>query len=119
MYRAIVEIYERFIKPFERAAGKKLPLLVAENGIATKDDAKRKRFYHEYLYAMMRATQDGYPVYGYLPWTLMDNYEWPGLDSTDRRYGIFSVTDDGKHLKLKPGSQPLRAFGNALKKRGG
>ena len=119
MYRAILEIYERFIKPFERAADKKLPLLVAENGIATKDDAKRKRFYHEYLYAMMRATEDGYPVYGYLPWTLMDNYEWPGLDSTDRRYGIFAVTDDGKHLNLKPGSQPLRVFGNALKKRGG
>jgi beta-glucosidase/6-phospho-beta-glucosidase/beta-galactosidase len=118
MYRAIVEMYERFIKPLEKATGKLIPLYVAENGIATKDEDKRQRFYHEYLYAMMRATEDGYPVYGYLPWTLMDNYEWPALDTTERQYGIFAVTDDGKHLKLKPGSQPLTAFGNVLKKRG-
>ncbi len=124
MYRAIVEMYERFIKPFERATGKPLPLIVAENGIATTDDAKRMRFYNEYLYAIMRATEDGYPVYGYLPWTLFDNYEWPAVHgsmfgNTRRQYGIFSITDDSKHLKLKPGSQPLRTFGRVLKRRGG
>lgn len=120
MYRAIVEVSERFIKPFEWTTGKTLPLIVAENGIATTDEAKRKRFYHEYFYAMMKAAQDGYPITGYLPWTLFDNYEWPVMDSNpERQYGIFSVTDDGKHLKLKPGSKPLKAFGKALKKGGG
>ncbi len=117
MYRAIVELHERFLKPLSKVAQRDVPMLVAENGIATNDNTKRARFYHEYMYAIMRAVQDGYKVYGYLPWTFFDNYEWPALkNNTERNYGVFSVSQDGTHLKLKAGSQPLAEFGTALHK---
>ncbi len=115
MYRAIVELYERFVKPFEKATQKKLPVIVAENGIATMDDSKRDRFYHEYIYALLRAVKDGYPIAGYMPWALFDNYEWPTKDIEIKpHYGIFSLADNGKHLILKNGSNKLRLFGNTL-----
>lgn len=117
MYRAIVELHERFLKPLSAAAGRDIFMFCAENGIATEDDAQRARFYQEYLYAISRAVQDGYKVFGYIPWTFFDNYEWPALDdNTVRNYGVFAVIDDGKHLKLKPGSWPLKEFGEALEK---
>ncbi len=115
IYRAIAEIYEKLVWPYEIASEKKLPLFVVENGIATCDDAKRARFYHEYLYAMARAVQDGYPIFGYTPWALFDNYEWPVKDVSGlRSFGIFSVTQKGDHLQLKEGSLPLKEFGQAL-----
>jgi beta-glucosidase len=115
MYRAIVELHERFLKPLGKSAKREIPMFVAENGIATNDTAKRSRFYHEYLYAIMRAVKDGYKVGGYLPWTFFDNYEWPALENnTERNYGVFAVTDNGKHLQLKEGSAPLKEFGAAL-----
>ena len=115
MYRAIVEIHERFMKPLAKVKGKELPMFVAENGIATQDNKKRERFYREYMYAISQAVKAGYKVYGYLPWCLFDNYEWPAKENnTKRHYGIFAVTEDGKHLELKEGSKPLAEFGSEL-----
>ena len=119
LYRAIVELYKRFVIPFEKTCNKKLPVIVGENGIATNNSLKRARFYHEYLYALMRAVKDGYPIFGYLPWSLMDNYEWPtGKEKDNRNYGIFFVSQDGKGLQLKNGAGPLKKMGNFLKKAG-
>ena len=115
MYRAIAELHEKMVKPYEQKTGQKLKMFIAENGIATKDTKKRDRFYREHLYTIAKAVQDGYPVEGYLPWTLFDNYEWPkDKNSSDRQYGIFSVTEDGEHLELKEGSKPLAEFGSEL-----
>ena len=115
MYRAIAELYEKMVKPYEQKTGQKLKMFIAENGIATKDTKKRDRFYREHLYTIAKAVQDGYPVEGYLPWTLFDNYEWPkDKNSSDRQYGIFAVTEDGEHLELKDGSKPLAEFGSEL-----
>ncbi len=117
MYRAIVELHEELVKPYEKATGRKLPMFVAENGIATNDNKKRARFYEEYMYAISKAVQDGYPVMGYTPWTLFDNYEWPDhMNNRSRNYGLFAVVDDGKHLQLKEGSKPLKQFADCLKK---
>ncbi len=93
-----------------------MPLYVAENGIATKDDAKRYRFYHEYLYAIDQAVKDGYPVYGYLPWTLAQNYEWPTLkDNKERDYGLCSVDpEDHSKLVAKKGSRSYLQFAERM-----
>ena len=115
VYRAIVELYEKCIWLYEKATEKKLPMYVSENGIATDDDQKRSRFYSEYLYAIARAVEDGYSVYGYLPWALFDNYEWPAKHIIKKRnYGIFAVNEDGTHLTLKQGSRSLKEFSQAV-----
>jgi Beta-glucosidase/6-phospho-beta-glucosidase/beta-galactosidase len=84
MYRAIVALHNNLAKPLG------IPMYVAENGIATQDDAKRARFYHEYLYAITQAVQDGYHVFGYTPWAFFDNYEWPSLHHNKNVIMVFS-----------------------------
>ncbi len=111
LYRAIHELHDKIVAPYEKQ-GKKLPLIVAENGIATKDDQKRKRFYHEYLYAINKALQEGKVVTGYLPWTLATNYEWPSLENNvERDYGLCSVNEhDQSQLQVKPGTSSYMEF---------
>jgi beta-glucosidase len=112
IYRAIVELSQKLVVPYTKKFGHELPLYVTENGIATENDAKRSRFYHEYLYAIYKAVEDGYPVYGYLPWTLADNYEWPSLKNNHRRrYGLCTVEqNNSSQLLPKRGAYPFLAF---------
>lgn len=108
MYRAIVEISQHLARPLG------IPVFIAENGIATTDDKKRAQFYHEYLYAIYKALHDGYPVFGYLPWSLADNYEWPALqDNKKCDYGICAVAQPDR-LVAKEGSKPYLAFTHHL-----
>lgn len=101
LYRAIVELTESLAKPLG------INIYVTENGIATLDHAKRTRFYHSYMYSLMRAVEDGYPVRGYSTWTLADNYEWPSHINTERRfYGLCTVDEkDPSKIAVKEGSQ--------------
>ncbi len=113
LYRAIHELHEKMVEPYQNR-GKRLPLIVAENGIATKDDAKRQRFYHEYLYAIYKAIEDGKAVEGYLPWTLATNYEWPSVpveNNIERDYGLCLVNpNDQSQLQVKPGTISYMQF---------
>ena len=67
------------------------PILVTESGIATADDAKRRRFVEAALREVIDCLAAGVDVRGYLYWTLLDNFEWSlgygptfGLVSVDR-----------------------------------
>ena len=67
------------------------PILVTENGIATTDDAKRRRFIDAALRQVLGCLAAGIDVRSYLYWTLLDNFEWSlgyaprfGLVSVDR-----------------------------------
>lgn len=64
------------IRLVDRRYGK--PMMVTENGIATRDDDKRKRYLEEHIAAIQQARQDGHDVRGYFVWSLLDNYEWHG-----------------------------------------
>lgn len=117
MYRAIHELYAHIVEPYA-AQGKKIDFIVAENGIATKDNFKRNRFYQEYLYAIYKAVQDGKLVHGYLPWTLATNYEWPSLENnTERDYGLCEVDpNDQSQLRVKDGAATYMQFVAQMKK---
>jgi beta-glucosidase len=72
----------------------KLPILIAENGFATKNGEPRADGWtrESYLVAHIRELQEaraeGLPIMGYLYWTLTDNYEW---GSFDPRFGLWRV----------------------------
>ncbi len=63
-----------------------LPLIITENGIATTDDNKRIRYIISHLQMIEMAINDGIDVFGYIHWSLMDNYEW---GSFDPRFGLY------------------------------
>jgi beta-glucosidase len=75
-----------------------LPVFIAENGCAdgadpdpdgVVHDVDRIMYYRAYLRQVQRAVAEGYPVTGYLPWSLMDNFEW--YDGYAKRFGMIRV----------------------------
>jgi beta-glucosidase len=52
------------------------PMMITENGIATKDEAKHIRYISEHLEVVRDMMGRGYDVRGYFVWSLADNYEW-------------------------------------------
>ena len=65
-----------------------VPILITENGIATKDDERRIAYTTGALEALESAVGDGIDIRGYLHWTLLDNYEWGHWDPT---FGLVEV----------------------------
>jgi beta-glucosidase len=71
-----------------------LPILIAENGMASKngeprpDGWTREAFMVAHVNEVQKARAAGIPVIGYMHWTLTDNYEWGTFDP---RFGLWSV----------------------------
>jgi beta-glucosidase len=96
------------IRLVSEALGKKgLPIVITENGCATDDvvtasgeiiDLSRIMYMREYLNNAHRTVSEGYPLIGYFPWSLMDNFEWSW--GYTKRFGMTHV--DYKTLKRIP-----------------
>jgi len=122
IYRAVQIIAEKVALPLGKKRNKNgnpLPIIVTENGIATRDDAKRTRYFQRAIATITQLITEGYPVIGYLPWTSHDNYEWPTHDNpqgfNSKNYGFFAVNFDKNspdYMKrtLKDGSRYYANF---------
>ncbi len=83
----------------------KVPVLVAENGMATCDLAPRQdgwtreAFLVQHVKQMQRAIRDGYPVLGYIHWSITDNWEW---GSFAPRFGLYSVDCRNERFERVP-----------------
>ncbi|MEK6796028.1 MAG: glycoside hydrolase family 1 protein [Spirochaetota bacterium] len=76
----------------------KLPVIIAENGIATDDDAWRSAFIERHVSRVMEARTNGADVRAYFHWSNLDNFEWQRGFSP--HFGLISVAKDGKrHIK--------------------
>ena len=113
IYRAVKIINDKIARPLN------IPIIITENGIATKNDhsgnEKRTRFFRRALYTIRKLIEEGYPIIGYTPWSSHDNYEWPSQKQAnphDRPYGIFAVDFDNPVLPrtLKEGAEYYRDF---------
>lgn len=122
IYRAVQIITEKVAIPLGKLRNKNgnpLPIIITENGLATKDHGKRTRYFQRAMWTITQLITEGYPVIGYLPWTSHDNYEWPthdnpqGFDS--KNYGFFGVnfdknSSDYLQITLKEGAQYYADF---------
>jgi beta-glucosidase len=66
-------------------------VLITENGIADKNDRNRAPFIVGHLQEVKRAIQGGADIFGYLHWSLMDNYEWQEGYRPEARFGLFQI----------------------------
>lgn len=75
-----------------------LPVLITENGMANIDfvmsdgkvhDPQRIEYMKMYLKGLKRVAEEGYPVMGYLYWSILDNFEW--AEGYDKRFGLIYV----------------------------
>lgn len=90
LYDEIARVAKRYGKP----------MMITENGIATKNDAKREWYMQNHLAAIARAIRDGYDVRGYFAWSLADNYEWHwGYKAT---FGLAHMDPETHARDLKP-----------------
>jgi len=75
------------------------PILIAENGMALrrrinneyfprKDKVTRSEFIRAHVNEVERLTGEGLPIFGYLHWSLFDNYEW---GSFTPRFGLYAL----------------------------
>jgi beta-glucosidase len=93
------EIHPRGLEKVLRYASKlKVPLIITENGIATRDNQKKIRFMRSHIDALEKCIKNGIDVQGYFYWSLIDNYEW--LQGLDARFGLYRVNFDT--LERKP-----------------
>ena len=82
------------------------PMMITENGIATADEAQRKRYLDEHIAAVQQAREDGHDVRGYFVWSLLDNYEWHyGFDAT---FGLARMNPQTFARELKPAAFTYR-----------
>jgi beta-glucosidase len=71
-----------------------LPIMVAENGIATEngkprqDGWTRSEHLKSHIYWMQKACSEGVKVIGYFYWSLTDNFEWGDYNE---RFGLYTV----------------------------
>jgi len=71
------------------------PILITENGLADASDAQRRWWLEETMHALTLSRKAGADVFGYLHWSLLDNFEWKygwwpkfGLIKVDRQRGM-------------------------------
>ena len=88
LYWGVRFIYERY----------RIPVMISENGIAIIDfkmddghvhDPQRIQFLKWYLRGLSRAADEGYPVIGYMAWSILDNFEW--AFGYEKRFGLIYV----------------------------
>ncbi|HEX3795941.1 MAG TPA: family 1 glycosylhydrolase [Acidimicrobiales bacterium] len=77
------------------------PLLVAEYGIGTDDDAVRAQYIEDGLTEVQAALARGIDVRGFFHWTGVDNYEW--LHAYDVSFGIID-----RDRKVRPSALVLQ-----------
>lgn len=93
------EIYPKGLKKVLRYASQlQVPLIITENGIATKDDNKKMKFIKAHVDFIESVIKEGIDVRGYFYWSLIDNYEW--LHGLDARFGLYKV--DFKNYRRIP-----------------
>ena len=92
-----------------RTIGK--PIYVTENGIATRDDARRVAFIDQALSGLRDCMEEGIPVHSYLYWSLLDNFEWTSGYGVP--FGLAAVDRDTFKRTLRPSAFHLGAIARA------
>ncbi|BBE31666.1 beta-galactosidase [Tepiditoga spiralis] len=77
-----------------------LPMIITENGIADKFDKLRSAFLISHLIKINEAIQDGANIFGYMHWSITDNYEWSS--GFEKRFGLIQVDFKTKLRSPRP-----------------
>lgn len=76
-----------------------LPVIVTENGLADREDKYRKWWLDETFKAMEDALDYGVDLFGYLHWSLLDNFEWG--EGFWPRFGLVEVDRKTQERRIK------------------
>jgi len=105
LYLAIKEISDKIAKKLN------IPIIITQNGIATRDESMRDLFIKRHIYALYKAKTEGHNVEGYYYYSFLDGFAW---GSYDTQFGLFSIDRATKKRTLKSGAWP---YLSTIKKR--
>ncbi len=96
------EIYPRGVAGVLRDLWKRYrkPIIITENGVADKADRLRGDYIENVLEHVFNAKKYGVDVFGYLHWSLLDNFEW--ADGFEPRFGLVEVNYANYERKVRP-----------------
>lgn len=77
-----------------------MPIYITENGLADARDAQRESFISRYLAYVKKAMNEGVDVWGYLHWSLLDNFEWDS--GFWPRFGLVEIDYRTLERKIRP-----------------
>jgi beta-glucosidase len=92
-------------------------LMITENGAAYKDilgpdgkvhDQERIAYFEQYLTALLEFKKEGFPITGYMAWTLMDNFEW--AEGFDKRFGLIYTNFKTQERTVKDSGYWFKEF---------
>jgi len=92
-------------------------LMITENGAAYKDilgsdgkvhDQERIAYFEQYLTALLELKIEGFPISGYMAWTLMDNFEW--AEGFDKRFGLIYTNFKTQERTVKDSGYWFKEF---------
>ncbi len=86
----------------------KLPLVVTESGISTKNGTRRAQNIVRILETVTRVRDEGIDLRGYYHWSLTDNFEW--AEGFGPRFGLFSVDYSSYARTPTEGADVLKAI---------
>ena len=89
----------------------KLPILITENGICANNDSERTDFIKGHLKEVSRAIKDNAPVFGYMHWSLLDNFEW--AHGYGPRFGLIEIDYATETRTVRPSAY---AYAEIIKK---
>jgi beta-glucosidase len=101
------------------------PVLIAESGMALRhrqgesksprrDGMTRSQFLRLHVHEVDRIRKRGIPLFGYLYWSLFDNYEW---GTYTPRFGLFSIDYDQGTARIacdEHGDEPSRTYAELI-----
>ncbi|HEX7252172.1 MAG TPA: family 1 glycosylhydrolase, partial [Thermoanaerobaculia bacterium] len=102
-----------FDRALEKAAHSGLPIIVTENGIATRNDRLRREFLREHVVILNHRRAAGSPVEGYFYWSLLDNFEW--LEGFGPRFGLFEVDYATFARRRRPSADLFASLGESFR----
>jgi beta-glucosidase len=101
-----------FDRALRKAAGSGLPVIVTENGIATRNDRLRREFLREHVVILNHRREAGAAIDGYFHWSLLDNFEW--LEGFGPRFGLFEVDYATFARKRRPSADLFASLGQSF-----
>ena len=77
-----------------------LPMIITETGVADRQDVLRPRLLREHFQAIKRLLHSNIQLFGYMHWSITDNFEWTlGLTP---RFGLIEISYPTQKRRPRP-----------------
>lgn len=86
----------------------KKPIIISENGLADRNDKNRKWWLEETFVALQNEKNNNVDLFGYLHWSLLDNFEW--AYGWWPNFGLISVNRENMKRSFRKSSEYYSDF---------